>query len=491
MSEMNELLDLSNLQIVLHNAGFTEENVSRLMDRCSTKRGLDLPSMLCLTEGPQRLNRLMRLFVLGQPVPETAIRDALVPFPLERLFATGMAKMENSGKVISHVCIVPYADIMTLRDFGADLVGRPMGPDYVMGVSASSMMLAVTTVRRQGEEVLDLGTGGGIQAMLAARHARRVIGTDINPRALALARLAMGMNGIANVELRHGSMFDPVPSQTFDLIVSQPPFVISPDNTKVFRDSGMRGDTFCEQIIRRAPDYLREGGWCSVMFNWGHRNDDHWSDRPRTWLEGCGCDGWVIRLRTDDVFSYAVQWVRGFYGETEGPDATPLERWLTYYEQMGFEMISTGVAVMHKRGTGKNWVRVDALEEQNAQGPCGPQIEHVFASETLLHSFPEPDTLLDFRLRLTEESELRRTSSLASGAWQVNDMQLTQRRGFPFPCRIDRMSAEFLSCCDGNRTMRSVIESLAQRFSLDFQPLCEEALPILVRLMRKGYLVVV
>ena len=487
--EMNESIDLSSLQTALLDAGFTEENVSGLIKRCTTNRGYDLSSLLHLTEGPRRLNRLVRLFVLGQPVPETAIRDALAPFPLEKLMATGLVRIGQSGEVTSQVCILPYGETMTLRDFGADWTGRATRADYVMGVSASSISLALTTVRQQSEEVLDLGTGGGIQAMLAARHARRVIGTDINPRALALARLAMRINGIANVELRQGSMFDPVQGQTFDLIVSQPPFVISPENIKTFRDSGMPGDTFCEQILRRAPDYLREGGWCSIIFSWGHRNDDRWSDRPRTWVEGCGCDGWILRLRADDVFSYAVQWIGGTGDEGEAPDTQPLGKWLTYYEEMGFEMISTGVAVLHKRMAGKNWVRVDALEKQDAQGPCGPQIQNVFAAETLLRSLPEPGPLLDVRLRLTEEHEMQQTSTLASGAWQIKDTQLVQRRGFAFPCRIDRMSAEFLSLCDGSRTIRSVIESLAQRFSLDFQRLSEEALPITVRLMRNGYLV--
>lgn len=486
---MNELVDLSSLRMVLLDAGFTEENVGGLIRRCGTSRGWDLPSMLLLTEGPQRLNRLMRLFVLRQPVPETAIREALTPFPLKRLVATGLVRIGHSGQVTSQVCIMPYGEIMPLRDFGADWTGRPVASDYVMGVSPSSISLALTTVRQQGEEVLDVGTGGGIQAILAACHARHVIGSDINPRALALAGLAMRINGIANIELRQGSMFDPVLGQTFDLIISQPPFVISPHKIKLFRDSGMPGDTFCEQIIRQAPDYLREDGWCSIIFNWGDRNDDHWSDRPRTWVEGCGCDVWIIRLRTDDVFSYAVQWVRGGYGATEGPDTEPLKKWLAYYEQMGFETISTGVAVLHKRITGKNWVRVDALERQDAQGPCGPQIQHVFTAETLLASLPEPGALLDVRLRLTEEHEMRQKFTSASGAWQINDTQLIHRQGFAFPCRIDQMSAELLSCCDGSRTMRAVIESLAQRFSLDFQRLCEEGLPITVRLMRNGYLV--
>ncbi len=358
-----------------------------------------------------------------------------------------------------------------------------------MGVSQSSISLATTTVRREGEKVLDLGTGGGIQAILAGVHARQVIATDISPRALSLAGLALRINGIDNVTLRQGSMFDPVPGETFDLIVSQPPFVISPENTKTFRDSGMPGDTFCEAIIRQVPDYLRADGWSSIMFSWGHRDEGGWPDRPRSWVEGCDCDVWIIRLRRDDVFSYAVQWVRGLSREREDSDIERVRTWLAYYEQFGFEMISTGVVVFHKRTTGKNWIRVDALDTQDGRGSCGPQIQNIFAAESLLRSLPGPEALLDLKLRLAEETEMQQTLIPSSGSWQIQNARVNHRRGFAFPVQVDGMSAELLSGFDGKGTLRSVVEALAQRFSLEGPRLLEEAIPVTVRLMRNGYLV--
>jgi len=127
----------------------------------------------------------------------------------------------------------------------------------------------------------------------------------------------------------------------------------------------------------------------------------------------------------------------------------------------------------------------------NARGHCVPQIERVFGAEALLRSLPRPEALPDMRLLLAEEHEMGQTLTLNPGTWKIADTYLAQRRGFAFPCRIDRMSVELLSCCDGNKTLRSVIESLAQRFSFDFQRLCDEVLPITVRLMRNGYIIAV
>src|SRR5438270_327403 len=85
-------------------------------------------------------------------------------------------------------------------------------------------------VTRLLDRALDVGTGSGVQALLAARHAREVVATDVNPRALAYAELNAALNGFTNLECRAGSMFEPVAGETFDLITCNAPFVVSPEN---------------------------------------------------------------------------------------------------------------------------------------------------------------------------------------------------------------------------------------------------------------------
>src|SRR4030081_1038241 len=96
-------------------------------------------------------------------------------------------------------------------------------------ITDSSRLLARLTIRRSIEVALDLGTGCGYQAVLAARHAERVIATDVNPRALAFTSFNALLNGAPNVECRQGDRFAAVEGLTFDLIASNPPFVVSPD----------------------------------------------------------------------------------------------------------------------------------------------------------------------------------------------------------------------------------------------------------------------
>ena len=60
-------------------------------------------------------------------------------------------------------------------------------------------------------------------------------------------------------------MFGPVPGEIFDLIVSNPPFIISPDNRHFFLNSGMDSDDVCRRIVTELPKFLNEGGYC--IFN--------------------------------------------------------------------------------------------------------------------------------------------------------------------------------------------------------------------------------
>src|SRR5262249_35357770 len=158
-------------------------------------------------------------------------------------------------------------------------------------------------VREPVDRALDLGTGNGHHALLAARHAEQVTAIDINPRALRFARFNAIMNG-ASIDFREGSLFEPVAGETFDLIVSNPPYVISPESEIAYRDSGMPGDSFSETIVRRLPAHLEPGGIGVVLISWLHPREADWTLPVRGWLEGAGCDAMLLRYAVHAPLEY-------------------------------------------------------------------------------------------------------------------------------------------------------------------------------------------
>jgi len=115
-------------------------------------------------------------------------------------------------------------------------------------------------------EILDMGTGSGVCAVFAARHARRVVAVDINE---AAARCA-GINALLNhfehkIDVRHGDLFAPVPGERFDLILFNPPFVQgSPRND---RDRAWRSTDVAERFAAGLGAHLKSGGSALVLLS--------------------------------------------------------------------------------------------------------------------------------------------------------------------------------------------------------------------------------
>jgi SAM-dependent methyltransferase len=141
-------------------------------------------------------------------------------------------------------------------------------PDAVMGAGETTAILyEPSRPSSHVNRVLDLGCGAGTLALLLASDATIAVGTDINPRAVALSKLNAEINGIANVEFRCGDLYEPVAGERFDLIVSQPPYYPNArgEATQVYLHGGEHGDEIVRGVIDGVPQLLGEGGKAYVF----------------------------------------------------------------------------------------------------------------------------------------------------------------------------------------------------------------------------------
>ena len=145
--------------------------------------------------------------------------------------------------------------------------------------------------------------------------------TDISPRALALAGATARLNQ-QHWDLRAGSLFDPVAGEQFDLIVSNPPFVVGDGTTRfTYRDSGLPGDGVGRAIVEGARTHLRPGGTAQLLANWLVVDDGDWRDRVGGWVAASGCDAWVVQREIADPVEYVGLWLADA-GRTPSPGAT-------------------------------------------------------------------------------------------------------------------------------------------------------------------------
>lgn len=224
-----------------------------------------------LAEVRTRPATLAKLFRLGMPVHHGEAEQALAPVGAGVLIDTGLAELEQD-QLRLRARISEYEGLL----IASDLLGPSQPADVVMGASPAARRVDRLTTRRRVRTALDLGTGPGIQALRAAPHSERVVAVDVSERALAFARFNVALNRVENVELRQGSWFEPVENERFDLIVANPPYVVSPETELLYRDGDLPADAVTQKLVREVSAYLEDGGFAHVMGNWIHRRDEDW-----------------------------------------------------------------------------------------------------------------------------------------------------------------------------------------------------------------------
>ena len=480
---------VASFRAALDRAGYTFDAVRRAMhsDESLSPPPQQVPLIARgLGDGP--LGTLVRLFLIGVPVPVEHARRTLAPLSLMDCASLGVLAFDkNVARGL--VRLIPHDELILAGDYAGD-APAPMPNDYVMGFADSSRQLSRLTVRRPVDLALDLGTGCGVHAILAARHAKRVIATDVNTRALGFTRFNAALNGVTNVECRDGAWFEPVEGLEFDLIVSNPPFVISPDSEYVYRDAGYQADGASRQIVQETPRHLKEGGIAVMLVNWVHQPNDDWSTPLRAWVAGSGTDAWLLHEASYNPTEYAVLWnQRLAFAGAMAAYAETVDRWTRYYAQLGIEALGYGGLILRRR-SGENWVRADDFPRGGLKTDVGPDLDRQIQVQDQLDTLDDA-ALLAQTVSVAPEHRLEQTLRWKDGRFRIVNATLIREQGLQETADLDAPLATLLSLIDGARTVAGVLETTADALGQSgeaAQAFQEQALPVVRQMIAFGFL---
>jgi Methyltransferase small domain len=433
-------------------------------------------------EGGGPLATLTKFFHLGLAVDQGEAEAAFAPLELDRLAELGVLALE-AEEVQPRVALLPVGGVFVASD---RFELRPRHHDYVGPVSPGTIVLASFTVRQPIGAALDLGVGSGFQALQAARHADRVVGTDINPRALRFTEFNALLNDRTNIEVREGSLLEPVEGESFDLIVSNPPYVIAPDNEYAFRDGGLEGDSFVEGMVRTVPAYLREGGLAQILVEWALDPDEDWSQPLRRWVDGNRCDSLLFEFGVQEPLDYAVLWNRQLRADPAA-HAAEVERWLLHLERLGIPGIGWGMVALRRR-TGTNWVRTRERTLPRGTEPAAGHVLRAFAAEDFLAA-RDDEALLDERLRLADDALVEVQFRIKEGLRLVHAAELVLEGGFRLRVTLDENTLELVSRLDERRPLREALADFAVGEAEDRQALEAASAGAVRRLIELGFVV--
>ncbi|UFU03410.1 methyltransferase [Ruania suaedae] len=442
---------------------------------------------------------LARLFILGDALSPAEADAALPRVGVDRGQRAGLLHA-GAGGVRGALDLRPIdtaaGEFHLAADLGESTTGQAVEAGHVLGLGGASRTLAELTVRRPVGRALDLGTGCGIQALNVAPFADRVVATDVSARALQFARFNAALGGV-ELDLREGSMLEPVAGERFDLVVSNPPFVITPRGAGLteytYRDGGRRGDDLVRELVTGVADVLAPGGIAQLLGNWEVHTGEEPFDRIQQWLADSGLDGWVVQRESADPAEYAETWLRDG-GLTPDRDRAAWERgyaaWLADFEARGVAAVGFGYLTLHRphEPGERAWHRVEEITGTlpgASTGGLWPAIAATLAAKDRLAAMPDADLAhqaLTVAADVTEERHYR------PGSADPQVIVLRQGGGFGRTVRADTALAAMVGTSDGDLTVAQIAAGVAALTGTDRDAVLDSVLPDVRGLLTDGLL---
>ena len=284
------------------------------------------------------------------------------------------------------------------------------------------------------------------------------------------------------MSLREGSLLDPVAGERFDLVVSNPPFVITPrvagesaEEQFTYRDGGLPGDEIVSTMVRRLPSVLVPGGRAQMLGNWEIIRDSEdpsqprsWDERVRAWVEDADAEAWIIQRETLSPESYAETWLKD---ASENRDRKHYEQtYLAYLND--FESRN-----VHSIGFGMIWLRRPS--EDTTAGLAAPLLRF----EEITYPIQQPIArALTESVRRYDRLAAMDDEALLAAHLEVAEDVTEERHGRPGAehpsvillragsglCRTQLLSTEtagFTSASDGELAVGQIVAALAMLLS--------------------------
>ena len=521
---------------------YTVEGVAELLgDEANEALGRDqtVPATLALRNNSQQLATVVRLWLLAGEVTAESLEQALPTTGVKALISLGLVEAafessvghsgeadtsQNSAPVMvrAAVDLRPYGwpasedggedtNLWVASDLGAHQRPGVLRHDHVLGIGQASLTLAQGTIRRKVDRGLDVGTGCGIQLFHLLHHATTVVATDISVRALAFTRFNLLLNApslglvetdfspsTANprVSLRLGSLLEPVAGESFDLVVSNPPFVITPRHRGersaeqfTYRDGGLAGDAIVESLVRDLPSILAPGGMAQMLGNWEVTKDDaggpgEWSARPRQWV-GERVQAWFIQREQVSPGGYAETWLQdASQGRDSGAYAAAYEDYMLDFASRKVAGVGFGYILLRRPASG-DVVHEPRFEEilYPIEQPVGPHLAASLDRGAWLDARVSiMDELLVVAQDVTEERHQR------PGAEHPGVILLRQGAGLRRTNLLSTELAGFASASDGELTVGQLIGALATLMERPDKEFSENLYGEVCNLVRDGFL---
>jgi SAM-dependent methyltransferase len=313
---------------------------------------------------------LARLFVYDDAVERAHLQPVLEERTLVEMEEAGILAADNERpeRLRARFRLVPIEGLWILSD------PLTTEPSCVMGPGITTQHLTCALPEKVDGRVCDLGCGAGTLALLAAlRGAEAAVGTDINPRAVELARFNARLNGV-KAEFLCGNLTEPVHGTRFSLFLSQPPYIVRPAAMApvTFLHGGAAGDEIVLRLAAEIPACLEDGGRALLVIQVPSQAGRPLHQRLREALGGAPVDLFVFTAAGSPPDLQAIG-----YAMLEDPKLGPryaetARQYREHFAVLGTEQFDHSFIVIRRPKAGGRAIREAATPGTAAAG--GPPL---------------------------------------------------------------------------------------------------------------------
>lgn len=431
---------------------------------------------------------LTRLLLLGEPIKREDLERIFSLQVIEALISLGLVGPDaNDPTCLSgSVALYPVGSLYIISDrwFAPDGKDYKAPDDIVYpAITPNTVEFMSTLPVTRCENFLELCSGTGAVALAASTYAAKSWAIDITDRSTQMAEFNRLLNGLDNVTVLKGDLYQGVEGLTFDRIVAHPPYMPVLHPAQIFYDGGADGEQVTRRCVEALPRFLKPGGCFYCQAQGSDRKDAPLEQRVRGWLgeQHTDFDIAVVERRAqapkDAAFIYALKSRGGF---------DTVDLMLESLARLGVESMAYGLIIIQRKLDSR---REFTVRRASGQRTSREEIAWLLRWETFAATIPSAVEGLRGMIPIARPSlELRTLYRLKAGDLAPDQFVLHTDDPFSVDCKVEPWVGFLLPLCDGKLTVQEIFAACKSNGIIHAEASPQEFAELIVVLISGGFL---
>jgi len=408
-------------------------------------------------KGRDESSLLTRLLLLGESLQREELESLFSSRVVEALTSLGLASLDpaDSSRLFCAVALCPVGSLFIVSDRWFPVAGKAFvcPEEFVYpAITPNTREFLATLPVTPCDSFLELCSGTGAAALAASGYAKKSWAIDITKRSTQMAEFNRLLNGLENVTVLKGDLYEGVEDLKFDRIVAHPPYMPVLEPTRIFSDGGADGEQITRRIVEALPQFLKPGGCLYCLAQGTDRKGTPLQERVRGWL---GDDQKDFDVAVAENWGQDPKESAYIYALKSGGGFETVDLMRDSLASLGVESMPYGWIIIQRKSNPR---RVFTIRRSAGRRTGPEEIAWLLRWETFAAG-PSAFEDLQERIPVARRSlEFHTIHRMKDGKLVPEQFTLHTEEPFFVDCKVQFWEGFLIPLCDGKSTVRQLWE---------------------------------